>query len=103
MSMAKITNGSSAQLIPTGVAGTLTDIIAAATASAGSVALYDGTSTSAPLLFIQKLGGGESASTPDHRIRFGPSGVYASLSNIESLIVHGDWAKVPGAVRLSGN
>ena len=100
---ASITNQTSGVLIANNVTGLITDIDIVAGAGATGVALYDGQTTSAPLIFINKVATGGGSVTTNHKIQFVSGGIYAVVdANTQALIVHGEWGKKPASNVLSG-
>jgi len=100
---ASIVNQTSGVLIANNVTGQITDIDIVAGAGATGVALYDGQTSAAPLIFINKVATGGASVTTNHKIQFVSGGVYAVVdANTQALIVHGEWGKKPASNVLSG-
>jgi len=99
-----ITNQTGSAVVPADMNGQITDIYIAAGA-ATKVALYDGaTPAAAGLLFLDKVAANSAHQVTNCKIQFTAGGLYALVdANTEALILHGEWAKKIGAVRLSGN
>ena len=99
-----ITDQTSKQLIADDHFGEITDFYMTSGSAGSAAALYDGTSSAAPLLLLQEAASNASQAITNMKVQFGAHGVYAVVnSNVLALTIHGSWSKkLPATVLVNG-